>query len=51
MPAFWRPPTPKDAVILAPLLFPSAVFLFSAAVRLMSLPAFPLMVTLNSHHQ
>jgi len=28
MPAFWRPPMPKDAVILAPLLllFPSAVF-------------------------
>ena len=53
MPTFWSPPIPKEAVIPAPLLllFPSAVFLFSAAVRRMSFPAFPLMVTLNSHHQ
>ena len=50
MPTFWSPPIPKEAVPLL-LLFPSAVFLFSAAVKWMSFPAFPLIVTLNSHHQ
>ena len=43
MPTFWSPPIPKEAVIPAPLLllFPSAVFLFSAAVRFDVFPGLP----------